>query len=84
MSRDNITEIRICMGSSCYSRGNKRSLEIIQHYMQENQIEANVELCGCLCEGQCTSGPNITINKDQYTQVDPNSVIDILNYYFRD
>ena len=57
------TSITICMGSSCFSRGNGRNIEVIQNFLKTQSLPPSVELVGHLCEGQCKSGPNVTINK---------------------
>jgi NADH:ubiquinone oxidoreductase subunit E len=70
--------ITICMGSSCYSRGNSRNIEAIQQYLAQNHLEADIQLVGHLCEDKCKSGPNIAINGKLYQQVDPASVVGLL------
>lgn len=71
-------EIEICMGSSCFSRGNNKSLSIIQAFIQRNQLDAKIELRGCLCQNKCNSGPLLKINGTLYQEVDPVTVADIL------
>ena len=72
--------IAVCVGSSCFSRGNDKNLEIIQNYLKEINSTDEVELRGCLCQDKCNSGPNITINGKLYTNVDPRTITDILNH----
>ncbi len=67
MAKLNIT---VCMGSSCFARGNASNLEFIENYIKENGLEAEIDLAGARCEGKCVSGPNITINGVEYTEVD--------------
>ena len=55
-------DILICMGSSCFARGNGDHLELIERFLRENGIEAEVRLRGSRCEGACADGPNIRIN----------------------
>jgi NADH:ubiquinone oxidoreductase subunit E len=73
--------ITICMGSSCFSRGNRRNIEVIQHYLEVHQLPSSVELGGCLCQGHCKSGPNVTINGKMYHEVDPIVITGLLNHY---
>ncbi len=54
--------IKICMGSSCYSRGNQENLEHIERYLSKRQIACTVDLRGSRCEGLCSEGPIIEIN----------------------
>ena len=35
--------IYICLGSSCFSRGNNVHLEIIRQYIAENHLEAEIK-----------------------------------------
>ena len=44
-------DITICMGSSCFSRGNNRNIEVIQSFLSSRHLPGNAELAGHLCEG---------------------------------
>ena len=73
-------KISICMGSSCFARGNQKSLEIIQNYIEVNKIESGIELTGCLCHDECKTSPNIEINGKLHHKVEPNTIIDLLTH----
>lgn len=75
--------ITICMGSSCFSRGNNNNLQVIQSYLKKYNLEAQVKLVGSRCEAECMRGPNIRVNGELYQNVDPGSVIDILNHHLK-
>lgn len=75
-------DISVCMGSSCFSRGSNRIISNLQRYIEKNKLAGRVQLKGCLCEEQCSSGPNIKINGTAYENVEADSVIDILLHYF--
>ena len=53
------TEIKICMGSACFARGNSQNVETIENYIKENGLDAKIELVGSHCEGKCADGPNL-------------------------
>ncbi len=76
--KKNSYNIEICMGSSCFSRGNRFSLPIIQSFVKENKLEANINVTGCLCSENCSKGPILIINEILYDQVHPDSVKDLL------
>ncbi len=78
MSKLNIT---VCMGSSCFARGNDRNLEFIENYIKDNGLEAEIDLAGARCEGKCATGPNITINGKEYHEVDEDKLQEILASY---
>ena len=63
-------EIKVCMGSACFARGNAENIEFIENYVAENALDAKIELVGSRCEGFCADGPNIFIDGKQYTNVD--------------
>lgn len=73
--------ITICMGSSCFSRGNRRNLEVVQDFFKTHRLPPSVELSGHLCEGHCKVGPNIHINGKLYHAVDPIVVLALLNHF---
>jgi NADH:ubiquinone oxidoreductase subunit E len=81
MPPDQLASITICMGSSCFSRGNNRNIEVIQDYLGSQKLPAGVELTGHLCQGHCKVGPNVTINNKMYHEVDPIVIIGLLNHY---
>ena len=70
--------IKVCMGSSCFARGNAKNLQLIQNFLKQNEIEAEVELTGLRCCNRCAVGPNITIDGVEYHNVDNGTLLDIL------
>ena len=75
--------IEICMGSSCYSRGNSRALEIAENYIQANNLEGIIKLSGKLCLGNCSDGPNIIINENLHKNCEPECITDLINHYLK-
>ena len=81
MSEISLAQITICMGSSCFSRGNSRNIEVIQEYLGSRRLPPAVGLTGHLCQCHCKSGPNDTINGKLYQEVDPIVIIGLLNHF---
>jgi len=54
-------EIVICLGSSCFARGNAENLAIIQEYVENHGLKTSIQLSGKLCQDQCKEGPNVAI-----------------------
>ena len=46
-------KIVICMGSSCFARGNEENLRVIEDFLKSNHLEADVLLSGRCCAGIC-------------------------------
>lgn len=75
-------EIIICMGSSCFARGNERNLAVIERYVREHELQDRVELRGSLCMGACAEGPNLMIGGQLYHDLDEGTVLDLLRERF--
>jgi len=75
-------EIKICLGSSCFSRGNKRTLQVIQKYLKDHNLERDVILKGSHCFSNCNTGPVIKIGERVYEQVTSETVLEILEKEF--
>lgn len=71
-------KITVCMGSSCFARGNDQNLEFIEKYIKEKGLEAEIELAGNRCEGKCATGPNIIIDGVEYTEMNEEKLEKIL------
>jgi len=72
-------QIKICMGSSCFARGNQNNLETLETLMLENKFECDIELTGSRCENRCSCGPNIEIDGQLYNRLDNGSLIELIN-----
>lgn len=70
--------IAICMGSSCYSRGNSRNIETIRQFLADHQLNGETHLVGHLCEDNCRNGPNLKIDGKSYQQVDTATLLTML------
>jgi NADH:ubiquinone oxidoreductase subunit E len=55
-------EMQICLGSSCFSRGNKDVVTFIREYLRKNHLDDKVIFKGARCMGHCSNGPNLNLN----------------------
>jgi len=72
------TEINICLGSSCFARGNKKLVNIIKTYLREHKLEDKVYFHGNHCFGMCDKGPILQINDTIYENVNLTNIFEIL------
>jgi NADH:ubiquinone oxidoreductase subunit E len=79
----NKTEVVICLGSSCFARGNKATLKAIDKYIKENNLLDKVFFHGGHCFGKCAEGPVVMIDDTVFTRVTEQSITDILNSKFK-
>lgn len=77
-------EITVCMGSSCYSRGNEGSKTLIEEFISSNNLEDKVDFRGMLCSGKCGVGPNVIIDGKEYNHIEEGVLLDILNRTFEE
>jgi len=56
-------EMQICLGSSCFSRGNKEVVMFIKEYLKKNHLDDRIIFKGSRCMGLCSNGPNLRINE---------------------
>ena len=75
---DNTVKVELCMGSSCFARGNSSILSAIENYISENDLSDRVELEGHLCLGRCNSGPHVATNGKEYSALDEDCIVDLL------
>jgi NADH:ubiquinone oxidoreductase subunit E len=77
-------EIIICLGSSCFARGNKNLLKIIQRYINQYSLAEKVFFKGDHCFGDCNIGPNLKIGGKVYNQVSEENIHHILSEALHD
>lgn len=76
-------KINVCMGSSCFARGNIEHLEFIEKFLEDNNIKNQVDLEGSRCEGKCDIGPNIYVNGVLYSKVSKGDIEQILKEHIK-
>jgi NADH:ubiquinone oxidoreductase subunit E len=59
---NNRYEMQICLGSSCFSRGNKDLVQFIKEYLRKNHLDDRVIFKGVRCLDLCSKGPNLVMN----------------------
>ena len=75
-------EIKICLGSSCFSRGNKTTLQVVQKYLEDHHLERDVILKGNHCFDHCSNGPVLMIGDTLYELVSGENALEILEKEF--
>ena len=68
-------EIGICMGSSCFSRGNKTLVGSLREALSREKLEDRVDLKGFLCIDACDKGPCVTIGGERVFGLDAHDII---------
>ena len=75
-------EIRICLGSACFSRGNRNLLGVINKFIKDYNLEEKTDFRGKQCLDLCSKGPVLSINGEIYEEVSEENIIEILKRAF--
>lgn len=74
-----MTEIKICMGSACFAKGNMENLKRIKEHLRNNNLSGTIKIIGTLCKNKCCDGPRIVVNDTEYKNVTETKLVEILN-----
>jgi len=55
-------ELQVCLGSSCFSRGNRDLILFVKDYLKKNHLDDRIVFRGSRCMAHCSDGPVIVIN----------------------
>jgi len=71
--------ITLCMGSSCFSRGNQKVLAKLQeHFRTRPGSGTAVQLRGCRCGKECCRGPNLWVDGELVSGATEETVLERL------
>lgn len=76
--------ITLCMGSSCFSRGNAENHARIAEFLEEHNLSTKIVFKGCRCGGLCSEGPNLWVDGKHYSIPTPESLDKLLNSFLTD
>jgi NADH:ubiquinone oxidoreductase subunit E len=79
-----VTEIAVCMGSSCFSRGNAINAEVAQRYVEEHGLGEQIAVIGCLCENKCKKAPNIKVDGKTFSYIVAETLPSLLDSVVKD
>jgi NADH:ubiquinone oxidoreductase subunit E len=75
----NKVDITICLGSSCFSRGNRDLVSFVQDYIADNNLHERTNFKGGHCFGACNKGPVVLINGEPHYALTREKLSDLLN-----
>lgn len=76
-------DLQICLGSSCFSRGNKKIVKLVEEYIKLNELANRVYFHGGHCFSKCEKGPTILADGKYYHNLTEESIEGILDNIFR-
>ena len=74
---DKIT-ITVCIGSGCHVKGSRKIIKILKDYIEENELDIDINLEACFCQGRCTEGVVVKFNDKIVTEITKNNIIPTL------
>lgn len=72
-------ELHICLGSSCFARGNKKMVHDVQSYVEDKQLQDKILLKGGHCFANCVKGPIVKFHDEIHENVTFTDVVNMLN-----
>lgn len=73
-----VVDVSLCMGSSCFARGNNRLLESLEQAIELNGWQERISLVGARCDNRCGDGPNVTVDGKLYQGLDVGAFMDLI------
>lgn len=61
--------ITICIGSSCYLKGSKDIIAILERLIALHNLQDKVTLVGSFCMGHCTEGVCVKLGDTRYSLI---------------
>ena len=77
-------EIALCMGSSCFARGNNLRLESLERLVEARGWKERVTISGLRCGNLCSSGPNLRIDGELHQNLDEGALLDLIEARMRE
>ena len=77
-------DVIICLGSSCFARGNKELTRSIQKFIRQWNLTDKVNFKGNHCFEECHQGPNLRIGGKIYHEVNNDNLQDFLTDGLKD
>ncbi len=77
-------KIVICLGSSCFARGNQELIPMVRRYIARKQLEDKVDFKGDHCFNHCSLGPNMMIGDKIYQHLTTGNIESMLDDGLKD
>jgi NADH:ubiquinone oxidoreductase subunit E len=78
MQANSRTTVTLCLGSSCFTRGNNDHLPLLQQALGEGGLAGRVHLKGSHCEGRCLNGPILRLGDEILERLNPGRIPEVL------
>jgi NADH:ubiquinone oxidoreductase subunit E len=75
---NNSDDVVVCLGSSCFARGNSQNLAVVEEYLLNHGKQNSVRVTGCLCQDECKRGPNLIVRGAHLHEMSPARIREIL------
>jgi NADH:ubiquinone oxidoreductase subunit E len=77
-------KIQLCLGSSCFARGNHDLIPLINRYISKKNLGDKVEFTGDHCFSRCSDGPNLYIGMHIFQKVNKFNLEQLLDQELAD
>lgn len=75
---NNVADMIVCLGSSCFARGNAQNLAVVEEYLVSHGMQNSLRVTGCLCQDECKRGPNLIVRGEHLHEINPSRLREVL------
>ena len=68
------TELKLCLGSACHTKGSSDLVDIIQDWLKKYDTENRIRFTGSLCLGKCREGINVLVDNQLYSSLNKENI----------
>lgn len=68
------TTVKVCLGTSCYSKGSYKILSELVELVNKEDWAKNVEIMGTFCVENCGKSPNVVVNDKIISEATPEKI----------
>jgi NADH:ubiquinone oxidoreductase subunit E len=66
--------VEVCVGSSCHLRGSYEVIGELKRLIAEYSLEAEIELKGCFCLGECKDGVSLRVDGEIFKSINKDNI----------
>jgi len=66
--------IKVCIGSACHLKGSYDVIKGLETYINDHELEAEINLKSAFCLGKCSEAVSVEINEEYIVSMSPSTV----------
>lgn len=71
---EKVTDIQVCVGTSCYAKGSYNTIEALTKLIKDHGFESKVNIRATFCMEHCSQGPSVVIDGEFIPEATPDKI----------